>query len=263
MKIQFKLIVVLFLLCFSFAGIAQEVINKTDASGKKQGHWTKLDKDKKKVYDGNFTNDIPEGKFTYYYPSGEIKAVTVFSKNGTIARTKMYNVGGKVIGEGKYVNEKKDSLWKFYDEEGVLLSDEFYVNGLKEGKTKVYYRDGQIAEERNWKAGLMDGPRMKYFDGGQIKYKGQYIKGRAEGKVTYYHPTGKIDAEGVYKNDLKDGPWKYYSEDGKLKRTDIYVNGRLSGPDPNVIPNDQLEKEKAKYQDFELKNPGDPNNGPQ
>lgn len=263
MKIHLKVIVLLFIQCSSFIGFAQEALNKTDASGKKQGHWIKLDKDKKKVYDGNFVNDIPTGKFTYYFPTGEVKAVTVFAKNGTIARTQMFNVNGKITGEGKYVNERKDSLWKFYDEEGVLLSDENYVNGLKEGKSKVYYRNGQIAEERDWIGGLMNGPRFKYFEGGKVKYKGQFIKGKAEGKITYYHPTGKIDAEGSYKNDLKDGAWKYYSEDGKLKRTDIYVNGRLSSPDPNVIPNEQLEKEKTKYQDFELKNPNDQNYSPE
>jgi antitoxin component YwqK of YwqJK toxin-antitoxin module len=261
MKIALKFFS-LFMLFLPLVGLAQEVTNKTDASGKKQGHWIKLDKDKKKVYDGNFTNDLPTGKFTYYYPTGEVRALTVFSKNGSIARTQMFNIAGKIIGEGKYVNEKKDSLWKFYDEEGVLLSTENYKDGQKDGKSKIFYRNGQLAEERNWKADVLDGPRTKYFDDGQIKYKGQYINGKVEGKVTFYQVTGKIDAEGIYKNDLKDGAWKYYSEDGKLKRTDVYVNGKLQGSDKDIITNDQIEKEKKQYQDFDLKNPQDENYSP-
>jgi antitoxin component YwqK of YwqJK toxin-antitoxin module len=249
-------------MCLPALVIAQEAPNKTDAAGKKQGHWVKLDVNKKKVYDGNFTNDVPAGKFTYYYPTGETKAVTVFSKNGTVARTKMYNAAGKMMGEGKYISEKKDSLWKFYDEEGGLLSEENYVNGLKDGKSKVFYINGQVAEERTWKMGVLDGPRVNYFDSGQMKYRGQYIKGKVEGKVTFFHPTGKVDAEGMYVNDLKDGVWKYYNEDGTLKRTDTYSNGKLTSPDPNVIPKEQLEKEKQQYQDFELKNPMDQNYSP-
>jgi antitoxin component YwqK of YwqJK toxin-antitoxin module len=253
----------LFLLLFCFPAFlfAQEAPNKTDAAGKKQGHWIKLDINKKKVYEGSFVNDVPTGKFIYYYPTGEQKAVSVFSKNGTISRTKMYSVGGKIMGEGKYVNEKKDSLWKFYDEDGGLLSEENYVNGLKDGKSKVFYLTGQLAEERTWKMGLLDGPRVNYFESGQIKYKGQYVKGKVEGKVTFYHPTGKVDAEGIYVNDLKDGAWKYYKEDGTLKRTDVYKRGVLTSPDPNIITKEQLEKEKEKYKDFELKNPegNDPN----
>lgn len=247
--------VFLLLLCLPSAGMAQEALNKTDAAGKKQGHWIKLDINKKKVYEGNFVNNVPTGTFTYYYPTGEKKAVSTFSKNGTVSRTKMYTVGGKVMGEGKFLNEKKDSLWKFYDEDGGLLSEENYVNGLKDGKSKVFYTNGQLAEERTWKMGVLNGPRISYFEGGQVKYKGQYVNGKVEGKVTFYHSSGKVDAEGKYVNDLKDGAWKYYKEDGTLKRTDTYSNGVLTSPDPNIISKDQLEKEKEKYKDFELKNP--------
>jgi antitoxin component YwqK of YwqJK toxin-antitoxin module len=261
MKMRLKLFSLL-IVFLPLLGFAQEAPNKTDASGKKQGHWIKFDKDKKKVYDGNFTNDIPVGKFTYYYPTGELKAITIFSKNGTVARTKMYNLSGKVMGEGKYIDEKKDSIWKFYDEEGVLISDENYTSGLREGNSKIYYRNGQVAEEKNWKAGILNGPKTKYFEEGQVKYKGQYINGKVEGKVTFYHSSGKVDAEGIYKNDLKEGPWKYYTEDGKLKRTDMYKDGKLTSPDPNVIPNEQLEKEKQKYQDYQLKNPAEENYSP-
>jgi antitoxin component YwqK of YwqJK toxin-antitoxin module len=254
----------LFLLCICLpvVAFAQDAPNKKDAAGKKQGHWIKLDENKKKVYDGNFTNDIPTGTFTYYYPTGEVKAVTVFSKNGTIARTKMYTVGGKIMGEGKYVNEKKDSLWKFYDEDGGLLSEESYVNGLKDGKSKVYYMSGNLAEERTWKMGVLDGPRANYFESGQIKYKGQYVKGKVEGKVTFYHLTGKVDAEGMYVNDLKNGPWKYYNEDGSLKRTDTYSYGTLTSPDPNFVPKEQLDKEKRQYEGYEIKEPTEGNNPP-
>jgi antitoxin component YwqK of YwqJK toxin-antitoxin module len=257
MKIYLKTIFLFFSLSIAFNSIGQEAPNKMDASGKKQGHWIKLDADKKKMYDGNFVSDVPTGKFTYYYPTGEIKAVTVFSKNGTIARTQIFTAGGKLMGEGKYISEKKDSLWKFYDEEGVLISEENYLNGNKEGKSKLYYRNGQLAEERNYKGGEMDGPRLKYFEDGQIKYKGQYINGKVEGKVTFYYSSGKVDAEGVYKNDLKDGDWHYYTEDGKPKRTDTYQNGRMTSPNPNIIKSEDEEKEKKQYEGLDLKDPFD------
>jgi antitoxin component YwqK of YwqJK toxin-antitoxin module len=254
----------LFLLsiCIPMAGIAQEAPNKTDAAGKKQGHWIKLDENKKKIYDGNFVNNIPDGKFTYYYPTGEVKAVSFFSKNGAVCRTKMYNIGGKVKGEGKFVNEKKDSTWKYYDEDGGLLAEENYVNGLKNGKSRVYYLNGQMAEERNWKNGVLDGPRTNYFESGGFKYKGQYVNGKVNGKVTFFHPSGKVDAEGMYVNDLKDGAWKYYEEDGKLKRTDTYSDGVLTSPDPNIITKEQEEKEKDLYKDAEMKDPFEGNYSP-
>lgn len=234
---------------------AQTAPNKTDAAGKKQGHWIKLDENKKKIYDGNFVNDVPTGKFTYYYPEGDVKAVTVFSSGGHIARTQLFALGGKMMGEGKYVDEKKDSLWKFYDTEGKLISDENYVKGVKNGSCKVYYANGQVSEDKLWKDGKLNGPCKKYFESGQIKYTGQYINDKVEGAVVYYHPNGKVNASGVYKNDLKDGDWNYYKEDGSLERTDKYANGHLTSTDKEIITHEEEEKEKKQFEQFEIKDP--------
>jgi antitoxin component YwqK of YwqJK toxin-antitoxin module len=248
----------LFFLFFLIAlgGIAQDAPNVTDASGKKQGHWIKYDDNKKKLYDGNFVNNVPVGKFTYYYDSGVPWAVTLFSKNGTVAYTKHYSAGGKLQGSGKYVNEKKDSLWKFLNDDSVVIAEESYINGLKNGSAKVYYVTGQVAEDKTWKMGKLNGPCKKYFESGQLKYTGQYVDGKIEGKAVYYFSSGKIDGEGVYKNDLKDGVWNYYTEDGKLRRTDKYVNGRMTeSTDKDYEPKEEVEKEKMNSEQFEIKDP--------
>ena len=258
MKInQFKnIILVAFLLIWLSSFGQTDSINKADAKGKKQGHWIKFDDNKIKRYDGYFVNDIPVGKFIYYYDNGAIWSETIFTKNGKIAYTKMFDVAGKLMGEGKYVDQKKDSLWKFYSQEEKLISDEYYVNGVKNGSCKVYYSSGQASEEKIWKCGVLDGACTKYFETGQIKYKGQYINNKVEGQATFYYPTGKIDAQGVYKNDMKDGDWKYYKEDGTLLRTDPYIDGRFVGKnDPNIITKEQEEKEKKQFENFEIKDP--------
>lgn len=252
---KLKNIFSLFLLLFLTNGFAQDAPNKIDAAGKKQGHWIKYDANKKKVFDGNFINDIPTGKFVYYYPTEEIKAINIFSKNGTVSYAEYFHQTGKTMGKGKYVNEKKDSTWTYYDEEGVLLSQETFLNGKKNGSVKVFYRNGQVSEDKTWKNGVLDGPSKKYFEDGQLKYNGQYVNGKIEGKVTFYHPNGKVDAEGIYKNDLKEGEWKYYKADGTLARSDKYINGTLQGEDKNIITKEQQDKEKKQFEQFEIKNP--------
>jgi antitoxin component YwqK of YwqJK toxin-antitoxin module len=247
-------------ICLSSAVFAQEVTNKTDASGKKQGKWIKYDENKKKMYEGTFENNIPVGLFIYYYDTGTPWSKTVFSQNGKVARTKMYDAGGNLIGEGKYVSEKKDSLWKFYGgEEFKLVSEETYSNGIKNGPSKVYYSNGQVSEDKTWKNGKLEGPCKKYFESGTIKYMGQYTADKLEGKVTYYHPNGKVDAQGVYKNDLKEGVWTYYKDDGiTVKRKDTYLNGRMiesTDKGSDTISKEQMEKEKKNSQQFEIKDP--------
>ena len=247
---------VLFLL-LSFASIinAQNAPNKTDAAGKKQGHWIKLDDNKKKIYEGDFVDDYPVGKFTYFYDIGIPWSVTMFSAKGKVAYTKMYDAGGKLSAEGKYIDQKKDSVWNFYNSDGKIISTDIYKMGVKNGNCKVFYPSGELAEEKMWKDGKLNGKVIKYFDNGQIKYSGQAINDKVEGKVTFYYANGIVQAEGLYLHDVKDGEWKFYKEDGKIKRTDTYRDGRDTHPEKRDINKDDTEKAKKQYENTETQDP--------
>ena len=111
--------------------------NTTDAAGKKQGAWKKLDENGLPLYVGQFKDDKPYGMFTYFDGEGKKMTEMNFYKDGAIAYAKMYHVNGKLQAEGKYVGQKKDSVWNFYNTEGVFLSTETFLNGKKEGKSIV------------------------------------------------------------------------------------------------------------------------------
>jgi len=223
---------------------SQDTLNRKNEKGQKQGHWVKLDDKKKKMYEGDFVDDIPTGKFTYFYDSGKPWSVSVFSNKGTVTRTKMFDAAGNITAEGKYFNQKKDSIWKYYNHEGKLISDENYVNGVKVGVERVYYSTGGIVEEKYWKDGQLNGSRKKYFENGQVRFDGNYINGKIEGFTKFYYSNGKIYVEGLYVNDLKHGKWKYYKKDGTIDHIEEYINGRLQGADPNLISKEQEEKEQ-------------------
>jgi antitoxin component YwqK of YwqJK toxin-antitoxin module len=230
-------------------------INHIDEKGRKQGHWVKVDENKKKIYEGNFVDNIPTGKFVYFYDNGKPWSVSFFSNNGTVTHTKMYDAAEILTAEGKYVNQKKDSVWKYYNKQGKLISDENYVNGVKTGIERVYYSSGGIVEEKQWKDGKLNGPRKKYFESGKLRYEGQYIDDKVEGYTKFYYSNGTVYAEGLYVNDLKHGKWKYSKQDGTPDRVEEYINGRLQGEDPNLIPKEQEEKEKEQSKQFETEEP--------
>jgi antitoxin component YwqK of YwqJK toxin-antitoxin module len=254
MKNIFKNLLLLAITLLLFLPVkAQTDINRKDEKGKKQGHWVKVDENKKKIYEGDFVDDLPNGKFTYFFDSGKPWSISVFSDKGTITRTKMFDASGNLTGEGKYINQKKDSTWKYY-KEGKLISEENYINGVKTGIEKVYYSSGAIVEEKYWKNGQLNGPCKKYFESGLVRYDGQYVNGKVEGYTKFYYSNGKIYVEGLYLNDLKHGKWKYYKKDGTPERVEEYINGRLQGEDPNVIPKEQVEKEKQNATQMEQGN---------
>lgn len=219
MRYKFLLLFVSFSI---FAG-AQTV----DASGKKQGYWKKKDeKTNKLIYEGEFKDNKPVGKFIYYYPNDSVRAIMNFKQNGAVAYAKLFHMVGGRMGEGKYVGEDKDSVWTYYDESGKLLSKDHYVKGKKDGMSYVYLPDGKLAEERSYKMDVQHGPFKQYLDGKRLRGQGTYSNGLMEGKATYYYPNGVEVAAGFYKNGNKNGPWIYKTEDGKIKERELYIDGK-------------------------------------
>ncbi len=195
----------------------------------KNGYIKKKDeKTNKLIYEGEFKNDKPQGKFKYYYPNDSIQAIMNFKEDGKIAYAKLFHPNGKRMAEGKYIKEIKDSIWLYYDELGTLLSKDNYIMGKREGKCYTYLPDGKVTEERIFKADIENGPFKQYFDGKTVKSEGNYVNGKMEGKVSYYFPNGVAAAAGFFKDGKRNGAWIYKEKDGKLKDKELYIDGHLA-----------------------------------
>lgn len=221
--------------------------NQTDSSGKKQGPWKKYDAEGKLKYEGQFKDDKPTGKFTYYYGDGKVKTVSVYSDNGTVARVKTYDeLYTKLMAEGKYVNEKKDSTWTYYTldakQESQLISTETYAKGIKTGTWKTFYPSGKLFDSKIYKNDVLEGPWLEYFEDGTPRLKATYVKGALQGIATYYGLDGKKVAEGRFEKGLRHGVWIVVNEEGKLVN-EKYNMGQLIGKpkldkskDPGKMP---------------------------
>lgn len=248
-----------FLLLGCSARLAAQTV---DANGLKQGYWKKKDeKTNKLVYEGEFKDNYPVGKFIYYYPNDSVRAIMHFRNAGKVAYARLFHASGGRMGEGKYIGEIKDSIWTYYDEAGRLLSKDQYVNGKKDGVCYVYLPDGKVAEERSYKMDVLHGPFKQYLDGKRLRGQGTYNYGLMDGKATYYYPNGVEVASGYYKKGEKNGPWIYKNEDGKIKERELYINGKLASAketeafflkakagEPNPQPVKTTDKGSAKKQ---------------
>lgn len=221
-----KLLLILFIATTTCLGA-----QSTDALGKKQGYWKKRDpKTDKLVYEGEFKDDVPVGKFKYYYPNDSVRAIMYFKDAGKTAYARLFHMSGKRMAEGRYYNKEiKDSVWTYYDEAGSLLSREKYVMGKKQGAAFVYFPDGVVSEERNYKNDIQDGIFKQYFDAKRLRASGAYVNGQLDGKVCYFYPNGVEAAAGYYINGQKNGAWIYKSQNGKIKDKELYVNGKQAG----------------------------------
>jgi antitoxin component YwqK of YwqJK toxin-antitoxin module len=225
----------LFIFLISVWGYAQqptEKINQKDSQGRKQGTWKVPYKHVKAYrYVGQFKDDIPYGKFVYYYENKTVQAVVHFSDNGKTTRSQMYHKSGYLMAKGKYIDQKKDSTWVYYDDRGVISYQEDYKDGELDGQKVTFYApvDGKlrVARYEYWRNGVRHGEYKEYHDNTKLKEEGKYVDGNRDGVVKAYHRNGKIMKIMRYERAVKHGPWIFYDESGKSLGIKMYWNGRL------------------------------------
>jgi antitoxin component YwqK of YwqJK toxin-antitoxin module len=141
MKSGFLIIIMISLLPVLVNSQTEKIINQTDNSGKKQGHWIRKYPNGNVMYDGNFRNDMPVGDFKRYYEDQTMKSFLVFNENGTEASATLYYQNGFAASKGKYVNQLKEGQWQFFSVliEGMLINEENYLNNKRHGLSRKFY----------------------------------------------------------------------------------------------------------------------------
>lgn len=164
-----------------------DTINSTDASGQRQGFWQIKNSEK----------NLPG-----YEPD-------------------------QIVEEGRFVNGKKEGVWKQYYPNDKLKSEITYVNNIPNGYSKFYYKNGNVSEEGIWKINKWDGPYKYYYDNGQIAYDWNFLNGKREGKQKYYYENGQVHYDGEWAGGQENGVLKEFSEDGQLMAEKVYNKGRI------------------------------------
>ncbi|MDZ7740312.1 MAG: toxin-antitoxin system YwqK family antitoxin [Bacteroidota bacterium] len=203
--------------------------NMVDQEGRKQGEWVVYDERGVLKYTGQFRDGAPYGTFKYYYAGEKIKAISEFSQNGRVTHTTLFHENGFKMAEGKYVDQKRDSIWNLYSkwDKNLLVAREIYKNTLREGVWEKYFADGTVAEEVNYKNNKRNGPWKQYYPDGSIQRKGEYKDDRLHGVMTVYYPDGEVAVSGTYKNGMKEGIWMYFNAGGENTHKEEYSNGHL------------------------------------
>ncbi|NND94962.1 MAG: hypothetical protein HKN45_08850 [Flavobacteriales bacterium] len=237
-----------FLTCFVFLGgislLGQEY-NVVDDQGRKQGEWRKFYEESTAVfYKGQFKDDIPIGRFIYYYRDGSQKGIMDYKKDGFVFNQTFYPKTGKLMAQGLYIDQKKDSVWNYYSESGRLTSTEEWDKGAKHGVEKVFFEDGELAELTTHVDGLRSGVWEQYYDNQQTKVSGSFVRDQLEGSINYYFENGAKEITGKFLNGYREGTWMYFNKDGSIRYQAVYRGG-------------EIVKEKKENGVFEERGPDD------
>ena len=227
---RFIISAIIFLIGFS----AGAQVNQTDAKGKKQGVWEKVYPGTRVyIYRGEFKDDKPIGKFSYFYKSGKVKAIIEHEPTSGRSVGYFYHETGGVMSFGIYRNLQKDSIWTSLDNQGVMTIKETYLKDSLNGTRVVFYPPLEGAQRQipsqvsNYKNGALDGVYNEYFPNAMVKVKGQYLNGKKQGVWETYHTSGKMMMLNRYKDGAKHGWCSGYDDQGKEIGKKYFYYGRL------------------------------------
>jgi len=224
-------------------GQADQQLNKTDAMGRKQGHWIRRNPDQTIVYDGYFKDDHPVGEMKRYFEDQRLRSDLIYSNDGHEAEASIYHPNGFIASRGKYINQLKEGKWQFFSEfvEGYLISEEYYTKNLRNGLSVKFYPDSTVAEKVTYVNDIKQGDWTEYYPSGKLSLRSKYVDGKINGKFEVWYDNGAIEYSGQYRNDAKEGPWIVYNKDGSIKYRLEYHAG--------VTTDKQMENDAAAFLD--------------
>ena len=211
---------------FSVALIAQE--NQTDENGEKDGHWLVKYPNGKTYYDVNFAHGIPVGTEKRYDEKGQLKVSMNHSGDGKSAAVYMYRADGIIHAMGKYLDQKRDSIWRYYFDDSLVMKEMGYKAGVQHGKWISYYRNGQVFEHKEFDNGIQVGEFKQFFKNGQMKLEVKIKDGKWAGTMKNYYPNGNPANIGLYTNGMKQGKWVFYDEKGKVTKKIHFRNSEVT-----------------------------------
>lgn len=147
-----------------------------------------------------------EGIDTYYYPNGNKKSETPYTKG------------------------KKDGLALEYFQDGTKKTEQTYQRDILEGRSATYHSNGNVDTECNYKSDQIDGDFLGYFREGTPKIKRHYTAGVLNGLEQTYNRNGSIETQYPYVNGIIHGYAGGRREsDGGNAFEATYENGYLTG----------------------------------
>lgn len=196
----------------------EDTLNRTDNQGRKQGYWKKYD-NTILIYEGRFSNDVPIGKFNYYYENGNLKSISNFM-NGTVkVHTTLFHENGKKSSEGIFRDQLKDSIWHYYSDLGIKIKTESYQKGVKDGIWRTYStKTGVLLEEISYRHDKLEGNYKLFYVNGDIQTVIHYVKGVRNGITESYYADSILYMKGIYQNNFRVGTWSFYDVNGIIRK---------------------------------------------
>jgi antitoxin component YwqK of YwqJK toxin-antitoxin module len=238
--------------------LSADTINQTDVTGNRIGYWEIRDKDNMEcvVERGRYINNLKEGVWQGFYPSGIIKHEITFKAGKAKGFAVFYYDNGKKWEEGIWDVDKWIGDYRFYYPSGQLSYQwQYNQSGKRDGEQLYYHENGKVKYSGSWVNGQSHGIVKEYNAKGELLAERTFSNGNLEkvidhrdahqgkqqmdekasefvfmgtGNHTIYHVDGRIEKQGYFEDgQLMDGRHFIYNSEGKLVSILFFQKGKL------------------------------------
>lgn len=159
-----------------------EIVEATDADGylekysrdkttyAKDGLYTKLDPQGKKLEEATFRNDTLHGPRILYNENGDTQIVELYQMGVFEGTYKAFYPNGQLELIGNYEYNSMYGEWKRYYETGELMEVVTFQDNEENGPFFEYYKNGNLEAEGFYRNGDKEHGLLKlYFEDGELK----------------------------------------------------------------------------------------------
>jgi antitoxin component YwqK of YwqJK toxin-antitoxin module len=179
-------------------------------------HWHEADPAQSLFYSIGEQTDSGWHRRDYYIHASSLQMDGYFTDSTCKTRSGpffYYYANKRLENKGRYLNGKKEGLWKSFYSNGMMQDSTVYAGGKPIGISLGWYRSGLPADSANWNADG-SGLKVEWFENGNPASGGRYAGGfKQQGKWQYFHDNGKISAIEVYDRGVLKSK-NYFDEQG-------------------------------------------------
>lgn len=174
--------------------------NRLDENGMRQGYWIikgyMIDTPEfganTTVEEGHYIDNMKEGVWKHYYPSGVLRSEITYQKNSPFGPYKVFYPNGQLEESSTWHRNKNVGDFERYYDNGQLQQQFYFAdNGKRNGEQRYYYDNGQLALEVNLVNGKEEGTMKRYTEDGRLKETKVLNNGTLKEGSTRKYSTGK------------------------------------------------------------------------
>ena len=163
------------------------------------GEITHFSKDGKKLQTGYNNNNVREGEWKWFFPSGNILREETYVGGKPHGMSVQYSDSATIVAKGEFAEGEREGAW--IEAVGDVREEGSYIMGEKNGVWKTYYKDGQLYHSGNFMQGYPDGRHVFYYPDGTLKEEQYYVMGRRDRTWKKYYENGALFLTITYRND--------------------------------------------------------------